>query len=84
MAATTVFTNFRVFDGAGVTASRTLIVRDGLITDEIVHLDATQEEERIIAQANTPVDAKTGRLKSSLPIQPDRGRWECASCSYWR
>ena len=28
-----------------------------------MHLDATQEEERIIAQANTPVDAKTGRLK---------------------
>src|SRR5207302_9309015 len=27
------------------------------------HLDATQEEERIIAQANTPVDPKTGKLK---------------------
>jgi imidazolonepropionase-like amidohydrolase len=36
MAATTVFTNVRVFDGAGVTASRSLIVRDGLITDDIV------------------------------------------------
>jgi imidazolonepropionase-like amidohydrolase len=36
MAATTVFTNVRVFDGAGVTASRTLIVRDRLITDDIV------------------------------------------------
>jgi DNA-directed RNA polymerase subunit beta len=39
------------------------VVKDGVVTDEIVHLDATQEEERIIAQANTPVDAKTGRLK---------------------
>jgi DNA-directed RNA polymerase subunit beta len=39
------------------------VVKDGVVTDQIVHLDATQEEERIIAQANTPVDAKTGRLK---------------------
>ena len=39
------------------------VVADGVVTDEIVHLDATQEEERMIAQANTPVDAKTGRLK---------------------
>ena len=35
MAATTVFTNVRVFDGADVTASRMLIVRDGLITDDV-------------------------------------------------
>jgi DNA-directed RNA polymerase subunit beta len=39
------------------------IVKDGVVTDEVVHLDATQEEERVIAQANTPVDAKTGRLR---------------------
>ncbi len=39
------------------------VVSEGVVTDEIVHLDATQEEERMIAQANTPVDAKTGRLK---------------------
>ena len=32
------------------------VVRGGKVTDEILHLDATQEEERIIAQANTPVD----------------------------
>src|SRR5690242_6337125 len=34
------------------------VVKNGKVTDEIVHLDATQEEERIIAQANTPVDDK--------------------------
>ncbi len=39
------------------------VVEDGVVTEKIVHLDATQEEEQIIAQANTPVDAKTGRLK---------------------
>jgi DNA-directed RNA polymerase subunit beta len=39
------------------------VVSDGVVTDKIVHLDATQEEEQIIAQANTPVDPKTSRLK---------------------
>jgi DNA-directed RNA polymerase subunit beta len=39
------------------------VVREGVLTDEIVHLDATQEEEQIIAQANTPIDPKTGRLR---------------------
>jgi DNA-directed RNA polymerase subunit beta len=37
------------------------VVKDGKVTDEIVHLDATQEEERLIAQANTPVDSE-GKL----------------------
>ncbi len=36
MAATIVFTNVRVFGGGRVTAPRTLIVRDGLITDDVV------------------------------------------------
>jgi DNA-directed RNA polymerase subunit beta len=38
-----------------------VVVKDGKVTQEIVHIDATQEEERIIAQANTPVD-DSGRL----------------------
>ncbi|MBV8431873.1 MAG: DNA-directed RNA polymerase subunit beta, partial [Solirubrobacterales bacterium] len=33
------------------------LVEGGKVTDKIVHLDATQEEEQLIAQANTPVDA---------------------------
>jgi DNA-directed RNA polymerase subunit beta len=41
------------------------VVKDGVVTDAVVHLDATQEEERVIAQANTPIDPKTGRLKGS-------------------
>jgi DNA-directed RNA polymerase subunit beta len=32
-----------------------LVVKDGKVTEEIVHLDATQEEEAKIAQANTPL-----------------------------
>ena len=41
------------------------VVKGGVVTDEIVHLDATQEEEQVIAQANTAVDSKTGRLTES-------------------
>jgi DNA-directed RNA polymerase subunit beta len=37
------------------------VVAGGKVTDEIVHLDATQEEEQLIAQANTPVDS-SGRI----------------------
>jgi len=39
------------------------VVSDGAATGEVVHLDATQEEERIIAQANTPIDEKSGQLQ---------------------
>ena len=39
------------------------VVKDGVVTEEVVRLDATQEEELLIAQANTPVDPKTGSLK---------------------
>ena len=37
------------------------VVKGGKVTEDIVHLDATQEEERLIAQADTPVD-KSGKL----------------------
>ncbi|HMA27711.1 MAG TPA: DNA-directed RNA polymerase subunit beta, partial [Solirubrobacterales bacterium] len=44
------------------------VVKDGLVTDEVVHLDATQEAEQLIAQANHPVDEKTGKLKGQYVI----------------
>ena len=37
------------------------VVKNGKVTDEIVHLDATAEQERLIAQANTPI--KDGKLQ---------------------
>jgi DNA-directed RNA polymerase subunit beta len=37
------------------------VVKNGKITDEIVHLDATEEQERLIGQATAPIDGK-GRL----------------------
>src|SRR4029079_7082634 len=39
------------------------VVKDGVVTDKIVHLDATQEEEQTIAQANAEIDPKTKRLR---------------------
>ena len=39
------------------------VVKDGVVTDEIVHLDATQEEDKVIAQANAEIDPKTSKLK---------------------
>ena len=38
------------------------VVKNGKVTDEVLHLDATQEEERLIAQANHPVDG-SGKLQ---------------------
>ena len=39
------------------------VVKDGVVTDEIVHLDANQEEDMVIAQANAEMDEKTGKLR---------------------
>ncbi|HSI81127.1 MAG TPA: DNA-directed RNA polymerase subunit beta [Solirubrobacterales bacterium] len=39
------------------------VVKDGVVTDEVVHFDATQEEEMVIAQANAEIDQKTKKLK---------------------
>ena len=50
------------------------VVKDGVVTDEIVHLDATQEEEQLIAQANAPIDEKTGKLTRPRGPLPHAGR----------
>ncbi len=39
------------------------VVNEGVVSDEIVHLDATQEEDRTIAQANADLDVQTGKLR---------------------
>ncbi|MBV9027294.1 MAG: DNA-directed RNA polymerase subunit beta, partial [Candidatus Eremiobacteraeota bacterium] len=44
------------------------VVRDGVVTDEIVYLTADREDEYIIAQANTPVDSETGRITSESVV----------------
>src|SRR3712207_1027761 len=46
----------------GFVTSPYRVVENGKVTDQIVHLDATAEQERLIAQANTPLDEQ-GRLQ---------------------
>jgi DNA-directed RNA polymerase subunit beta len=41
------------------------VVKNGKVTDDIVHLDATEEAELKIAQANAPLDAK-GNIEGDL------------------
>ena len=51
------------------------VVKDGVVIDQIVALDATQEEDRVIAQANAEMDEKSGKLRGPLRRVPDaRGR----------
>ncbi len=44
------------------------VVRDGIVTDEIVYLTADREDEYIIAQANTPFDDTSGRITSESVV----------------
>ncbi len=46
----------------GFVTSPYRVVKNGVLTDEVIHIDANQEEDLKIAQANTPVDAK-GKLQ---------------------
>ncbi len=49
------------------------VVKKGKVTDEIVHLDATAEQERLIAQANTPLD-KNGKPAPTTRSSAARSR----------
>jgi DNA-directed RNA polymerase subunit beta len=44
------------------------VVREGIVSDEIVYLTADREDEYIIAQANTPVDAPSGRITADSVV----------------
>ena len=51
------------------------VVKDGRITDEIVHLDATEEQERLIAQANEPLDENGGLTGDSILCRTLAGQY---------
>jgi DNA-directed RNA polymerase subunit beta len=44
------------------------VVREGIVTDEIVYLTADREDEYIIAQANTPVDSASGKITTDSVV----------------
>ena len=48
-------------------------VVDGKVTEEIEYLSADEEEELIIAQANTPVDPDTGEITEEQILARSRG-----------
>jgi DNA-directed RNA polymerase subunit beta len=51
------------------------VVRDGKVTDEIVHIDATQEEERIIAQANATLDESGNLTEEEILCRTQAGQY---------
>jgi DNA-directed RNA polymerase subunit beta len=51
------------------------VVKDGKVTDEVVRIDANQEEERIIAQANTPVDDKGNLTDGEILCRTQAGQY---------
>ena len=55
------------------------LVKGGKVTDEIVHLDATQEEEQLIAQANTPVDSNGKITEQEVICRTQAGHYVTAS-----
>jgi DNA-directed RNA polymerase subunit beta len=56
-------------------------VVDGKVTDEIEYLSADEEEEFTIAQANTPVDLKTGQIVEGSQILARRRGGDVATVS---
>ena len=55
------------------------VVKNGKVTDEIVHLDATQEEEQLIAQANTPVDSNGKLTGDEILCRTQAGQYVTAT-----
>ena len=51
------------------------IVKDGVLTEEIVRIDATEEQERLIAQANEPVDKNGKLLGDSILCRTQAGQY---------
>ncbi len=52
------------------------VVKNGKVTDEIVHLDATQEEDKIIAQATVEMEANTKKIAGpSVFCRGGDGEW---------
>jgi DNA-directed RNA polymerase subunit beta len=51
------------------------VIKGGKITEEIVHLDATQEEEAKVAFANTPIDANGKLLGDEVVCRTQAGQY---------
>ncbi|MDO8383180.1 MAG: DNA-directed RNA polymerase subunit beta, partial [Microbacterium sp.] len=47
------------------------VVNNGVVTDDIVHLDANEEMDKTIAQANAEIDPKTSKFKGEIACRYD-------------
>ncbi len=63
----------------GFVTSPYLVVKDGKVTDEVVHIDATQEEVLKIAQADAEVDAKGKLLGKEILCRTQAGQYVTVS-----
>jgi DNA-directed RNA polymerase subunit beta len=72
---------FATLDEYGFVQTPYRRVEDGVVTDEIEYLSADEEEEFTIAQANTPVDMKTGKIVEDGQILARRRGGDVASVS---
>jgi DNA-directed RNA polymerase subunit beta len=52
------------------------VVKNGKVTDEIVHLDATKEKDQRIAQANSELDANGKLLEDAILCRTQGGQYE--------
>ena len=59
---------FATVDDYGFVQTPYRKVENGKLTDEIEYLSADEEEEFTIAQANTPIDPKTGKISEDVQI----------------
>src|ERR687884_1071731 len=59
---------FATVDDYGFVQTPYRKVENGKLTDEIEYLSADEEEEFTIAQANTPIDPKTGKISEDAQI----------------
>jgi DNA-directed RNA polymerase subunit beta len=64
---------FATVDDYGFVQTPYRKVTGGKVTDEIEYLSADEEEEFTIAQANTPVELKTGRITADTVLARKRG-----------
>jgi DNA-directed RNA polymerase subunit beta len=51
------------------------VVKKGVVTDEVIHIDATQEEDLRIAQANAEVDGKGKLLGEEILCRTQAGQY---------
>ncbi len=72
---------FAAVDDYGFVQTPYRKVLDGKLTDEIEYLSADEEEEFTIAQANTPIDPKSGKISDDAQILARRKGGDVATVS---